>query len=206
MSDGNGQKPQIQEGVSEDMELPEEDGFDLGRLRLSQDFHNLAGVKKALMTIPVRRPDRQDFVRVRSGEGWYLETVVLEDSVDRETYLVDPLLRSELVGEVIPKVLYTTINRQGILFLWPIRLPGEDGRLNDWSKSALEAAEMAKTRWIRLIANRALGAYDVYNPVGNLPEPEWPGVSFQEVIRIAFRDKLISRMDHPVLRRLRGAT
>lgn len=40
------------------------DMFDLTRLRLSQDFGASVGVKKALLTIPVRKPDRQWFIRV----------------------------------------------------------------------------------------------------------------------------------------------
>ena len=55
----------------------------------------------------------------------------------------------------------TAINRQGVLFLWPIRLPGADGKLDDWSRSAMDAADEAKSRWVRITANMSLGAYDV---------------------------------------------
>ena len=34
-------------------------GLDLEALRLSQDFSATLGVKKALLTVPVRKPDRQ---------------------------------------------------------------------------------------------------------------------------------------------------
>jgi hypothetical protein len=30
-------------------------------------------------------------------------------------------------------------------------------------------------------------------------------LTFQELVRIAFRDRLVSRLDHPVIKRLRGA-
>jgi len=39
------------------------DQFDPSRLRLSQNFVESVGVKKALLTVPVRKPGRQDFVR-----------------------------------------------------------------------------------------------------------------------------------------------
>ena len=39
----------------------------------------------------------------------------------------------------------TAINRQGVLFLWPIRLPGADGKIDDWSRSAMDAADEAKS-------------------------------------------------------------
>jgi hypothetical protein len=84
-------------------------------------------------------------------------------------------------------------------------LPGEEGRHDEWNRSALEAAKMAQTRWIRLAANLALGAYDVYQAIGDLPEPEWPEVEFEDMLRIAFRNHFIDSLDHPVVRRLRGA-
>jgi hypothetical protein len=133
-----------------------------------------------------------------------IQTAVLELKDDRETYLVDPDLWAELPSELAPKALFTTMNRQGVLTLWPVRLPGEDGRHDEWSRSALEAAELAKTRWIRIVANMSLQAYEVYEATGNFPDPEWPDVSFQRILEIAFRDRFIRTLDHPVIRRLRG--
>jgi hypothetical protein len=182
------------------------DPFDLDKLRLSQDFAANLGVKKALLTVPVRKPGRQDFFRVHPSEDWRLETAVLELQEERETYLVDKYLWGQLPGELIPKVLYTVITRQGVLMLWPIRLPREDGRHDEWNRSALEAAEMAKEQWIRIAANMSLGAYEVYQAMATIPDPEWPDTTFQEILRVAFKEQFIHSLDHPVVRRLRGET
>jgi hypothetical protein len=190
----------------QDSQSSEGDLFNIDKLRLSQDFSALVGVKKAIMTVPVRKPGRQEFIRVRPGEEWYLETAILELKEERESYLVSPGLWPELSGEIVPKVLFTVMSRQGTLTLWPVRLPGEDGRLDPWNRSALEAAEMAKRRWIRVTANMALGAYEVCEATANIPEPEWPDTTFEEVLRIAFKDRFIDRVDHSVINRLRGAT
>ena len=155
-------------------------------------------------TVPVRKPNRQDFIRVHPGEDWQLQTALLELKEDREHYLVKPEMWSEIPGEIIPKLLVTAINRQGVLFIWPIRLPGEDGRLDNWNQSALEAAEYAKVGWIRVAANMSLGAYDVYEATGDLPEPAWPETSFQELINIAFKGRVVDSSDHTVLKRLAG--
>ena len=32
--------------------------------------------------------------------------------------------------------------------------------------------------------------------VGNLPEPVWPEFSFQEILKIAFRDRVVDRDDY----------
>jgi hypothetical protein len=176
--------------------------FDPSSLRLSQNFADTVGVKKAVITIPVRRPLKQEFVRVHPE--YRLETAVLELKEDRETYLVAPDLWSELSTELTSKVIFTTINRQGVLTLWPVRLPGEDGRLDPWNTSALEAAEMARDRWIRMSSNMGLGAYEVFTATSELPEPEWPEMEFAQILEVAFKGHYITALDHPVIRRLRG--
>src|SRR5215467_7263732 len=86
--------------------------FDLSRLRLSQDFGEQIGVKKALLTVPVRKPDRQWFVRVHPDPTWRLDTPVLHLKEERETYLVDPSLWTSMPGELVPTALFTAVNRQ----------------------------------------------------------------------------------------------
>lgn len=178
--------------------------FDPSKLRLSQNFAETVGVKKALITVPVRKPNKQEFVRVHPSDEYHLETAVLELKEERETYLVAPELWPELPSELTPKVLFTTMNRQKVLTLWPVRLPGDDGRLDDWNASALEAADMARERWVRVVANMSLGAYEVFEASGDLPDPGWPEMAFSEILKVAFKGHYITEIDHPVIRRLRG--
>src|SRR5262249_28734746 len=103
-----------------------------------------------------------------------------------------------------PRLLITAVNKQGVLFLWSIRLPGPDGRHDAWSKSAMEAATLAVKGWVRVQANMSLGAYEVFEATGQLSDPEWPPAPLNELLRIAFRDRYIDALDHPVLKRLRG--
>jgi hypothetical protein len=182
------------------------DPFDPVSLRLPQDFSASLGVKKALLSVPVRKPDKSWWVRVHPDQDYRLQTAVIELKEDRETYLVAPSLWRELAAEATfsPRALHAAVNRQGVLFVWPIRLPGADGKLDEWSRTAHEAAERATRGWVRVTANLSLGAYDVLEAVAQLGEPDWPVLPFRELLRVAFRDKLIDSLDHPVLRRLRG--
>jgi hypothetical protein len=100
--------------------------------------------------------------------------------------------------------LVTSITRQEVLFLWTIRLPGADGKIDDWGRSAMDAADEAKTRWVRVTSNMHLGAYDVAVAPGIVTGPEWPDLTLQQIIKIAFRNNMIDTWDHSVLRRLRG--
>jgi hypothetical protein len=182
------------------------DPFDPERLRLSQDFSSDLGVKKALITVPVRKPGKESWIQVHPDLAYRVETAVIELKDDREVYLVDPDLWPNLAAEVTfgPRALFTCIDRQGVIFLWPIRLPGPDGKLNEWHRSAMEAAQLAMGGWVRIVANMSLGGYDVFQATGDLPEPKWPEQSLKELLRIAFKDRFITMLDHPVLQRLRG--
>jgi hypothetical protein len=187
-----------------DLKLVTQDPFDPAALRLDQSFSEGPTVKKLLTTIPVRKPGAQDFVRVHESEEYRLDTAVIALKDDRETYLVSPPLVRELVDECVRVTLFTTISRQGVLTLWPVRLPGADGKDMEWWRSAREAAELAMRSWVRLKANTALGAYEIYTAAGSIPEPEWPQLSFREILKIAFREFMIDSTEHAVIRKLRG--
>jgi hypothetical protein len=58
--------------------------------------------------------------------------------------------------------------------------------------------------WVRIKANSSLGAYEIFKADGALSEPEWPGLTFSELLRIAFRDYYVNKLDHAVVKRLRG--
>lgn len=177
---------------------------DLSKLRLSQAFTESVGTKKLLTTVPVRKPGKQEFVRVRPESEYRGAYAIIELKEDNEYYLLVPSIAEEIPEEFRSMMLYTAINRQRTVTLWPVRLPASDGRRDDWQRSAQEAAERATRTWIRVVANKNLSAYELHEATGNILEPEWPEHTFQDLLRIAFRERLIDSVDHPVLKRLRG--
>jgi hypothetical protein len=178
---------------------------DLSALRLDQSYADTVGVKKLLTTVPVRKPNRQDFVRVHPDPGYRLTpAAIIEVKEDREVYLVMPSMAQALTGEFATVTLLTTINRQGTLHLWPVKLPDPQGRQNEWHRSAAEGAERAMKKWVRVTASMSLGAYEIFEAGGDLPDPVWPDFSFQEILKIAFRERLVDRPDHPLVQRLQG--
>jgi hypothetical protein len=181
------------------------DPFNPASLRLDQSFAETAGVKKLLTTVPVRKPNRQDFVRVHPDPSYRESPVgIIELKEDRETYLVVKSMAEELQGEFAAATLFTAITRQGVPFIWPVKLPGPDGKHNEWHRSAAQAAKRAMTRWIRMTSNMHLGAYEIFEATANWPEPEWPDLPFQEILRIGFHGRIVDTTDHPLVRRLKG--
>jgi hypothetical protein len=181
------------------------DPFDPESLRLPQDFSLARGVRKALTTVPVRRPAKEWFVRVHPDEAYHLHTAVLELKEAGEVYLVHQHLWPDLQEEptFTPKMLFLAVTRQQDVFFWPVRLPDPDGRVDTWSKSALEAAQMAMERWVRVTPVRSLGAYNV-KYADHALDPVWPDLSMGALLRIAFKDRFIDTLEHPILRQLRG--
>jgi hypothetical protein len=180
------------------------DPFDLNNLRLPQSFTETAGVKKLLRTVPVHKPSPQDFVRVHPGDEYRADFPIIELKEERDEYIVARGLVGELAGEIVLKTLFTAINRQGVVFLWPVRLPDPEGRQLEWRRSMREAAEIGMTQWVRVKANMSLGAYEMSVAESVMTDPVWPDTSFQELIKLGFRDRLITTIDHPVIKRLRG--
>lgn len=182
------------------------DPFDPASLKLTGTTAANIGVKKALLTIPTRKPDKSWFVRTHPDETYRLQTYLIELKEDRESYLISRTLWSDLSAEATfrPKLLITSINRQGVLFLWELNLPRSESKTDEWTRTGLEAAERAKGKWVRVVANMGVGGYELFEAAGQLSEPEWPSLTFAEILRIAFKDRYIDTLTHPVLRRLRG--
>jgi hypothetical protein len=181
-----------------------DDPFDLSKLRVNPENLEGGSVKKLLTTVPVKKPGGQDFVRVRPEPSFRETLALLELKEDRESYIVNLAAVPELQGECFIATLFTGVTRTGVLFMWPVRVPAADGRVNNWHQSAAVAAQHALTRWVRIKANMSLGAYEIFEAESAIPEPIWPELTFEAIYRIAFKERLITSLDHPVVRRLRG--
>jgi hypothetical protein len=50
-----------------------------------------------------------------------------------------------------------------------------------------------------------LRGYEIYQAEAQLKDPEWPELPFFELLKIAFKGRIVANEDHPVIKRLRGA-
>ena len=179
------------------------DPFDPAALRLDPS-EEIVGIHRVIATVAIRKPKRQEFIRVHHDPDYSLDVAILDLEDDGDSYMVSPDLRPELADELKRVTLYTTLNRAGGLFLWPVRLPDATGKRNSWADSSRRGAELAMKHWTRLSSNRPASQYDLAIASATLPEPEWPDLPFKEILRLAFQDAMIDSIDHPAIRRLRG--
>ena len=176
----------------------------LESLRLSPNYGATLGVKKLLTKVPVGKPKRPQFFRSHPSDEMTFPAMILESKETRESFVVVLEVAQEISELVRAVMLQVAIDRQNNVFLIPVPLPGEDGTRNPWHQSLAQAVEHAKRKWIRIAANMHVGAYDVYEAEGELPEPEWPEHDIDELVKVAFRGNVIRDLDHAVIQQLLG--
>jgi hypothetical protein len=162
--------------------------------------------QKQVLTIPVVRPPKQDWIRTHHKHDYHMDIGLLELKDERETYAVVPEVYSELTFECVLVSLIPYINRTGTLRLWPLKIPGADGRENDWHTSARAAAVAASKEWIRVFADMSAGSYAFMRAAAPPPEPTWPDMTFDDMVKTAFRNgtRVITSLDHPVIKLLQA--
>jgi hypothetical protein len=172
-------------------------------LRVSPDD---VPTERVLAVVPARPPKREEFFRVHSAEDYTLDVLIYvrEHEMDKERYLIAPSLQAALpdIGRI--HRLFTCLSRRGVCFLWPAPLPAASGSGRSWHASALEAAEEAKKTWLRLESDKDAGGYNRVRAKVDFGEPAWPDMPFGELLKIAFRDRLIDTPYHDVIRELNG--
>ena len=181
------------------------DPFDLTKLVIGQDYLQTASSAKLLTMVRVGRPNNQEWFRIHPDEAYRGNFAILDFKEENQVYIVTPNMTDTLAAEIFYATVYTGITRTNIPFVWPIRLPEDGKRQNEWHRTAAIGAEEAMTRWIRLVSNKNAGAYDVYPALRDPGEPKWPNKPFNELLRIAFRNEgIIDSDEHPAVRKLFG--
>jgi hypothetical protein len=177
---------------------------DLKSLRLPANYGAALGVKKLLTNVPVGKPKKPQFFRTHASSEMTFAAMLLEQKESRETYVVMHNVAQEISELVHPVQLHAAIDRQNNVFLIPVPLPGEAGTRNPWHESLAQAVEHAKVKWLRISANMHTGGYDVYEAQAALPDPEWPAHDIDALVEVAFRGKIVTDLDHPVVQSLLG--
>jgi len=71
--------------------------------------------------------------------------------------------------------------------------------------SSRKAAQLALTKWVRVIWRKEQSAHDVLSAPGDLGTPVWPEVGMRDILMVAFGETFtIWDAGHPVVKRLLG--
>jgi hypothetical protein len=167
-----------------------------------QDFQNQIGVKKVLLTVPVRKPTNQTWWSSSPDPAYRGLFGLLPVKDSSEIYFVQQNLVVPLQKWVKPFLLVTMVTSEGNPFLLPIRRPGADGRTNpawDGMEDAVKLSWDNPGLYILTSWNDQTRGYDctISDETLNLPPPEWPTESFNELMNIGFKRYYIDTLEHP---------
>jgi hypothetical protein len=187
---------------------PKKKRFDPAELRINPSEMESTAVETQLLMVLVRKPHKQEFIRVHPDQSYRMLTPVIrlkEEGTRDDYFIVHPDVAPHLADEISYAMIYACVNRQGSPFLWPVMWPSTDGRPNAWLTTAHQAAEYCITGWARVVPVQDLQSYVLKKPRGIFSDPIWPTQEMGALLELGFgADHLIDSLDHPVVKRLRG--
>lgn len=166
-----------------------------------------------LTTVQAIKPPNDAFIRTHPDtEARWAKVMMLhlKSKGRNEQYLLLPMVAVQLAAGELGQGRESTMSefrlvqytdRTGENRIWPIKWIDND---NEWLKSAKAAAKVALEEWIRVISDRDKGRYVVQRAIYNDVEPRWREEPFIELVKLAYQDKTIEDLDHPVIQELRG--
>ena len=116
--------------------------IDFSEFAISQNFESQLNVTKRLTKVPVYKPKNTQWFRIHPAYKLDVSLLRYGDSSD-DYYLVSESLADQLADFAKPLKLVVGVDRQGVVFVWPLRLPDPE-RQNAWHLTAVEAAKNAE--------------------------------------------------------------
>jgi hypothetical protein len=162
---------------------------------------------KKLTRIPFRKISGKDFFHLKNDKEYFRQSVgVIESrqSGASTLFLVAPkvVLPTAIRKELKRANVYTGVTATREFFLLYIFK-------NDttWYTSAIEMMRLALNNWIKVEANMSAGGYDYYPAPMKIANPDWTALpSFDELLALAFRGRIIESANHPVILKMLGVT
>lgn len=178
---------------------------DLTQLEVSPTA--MIAAEEILTCIPVRKPKNNEFVRVSPDHPPLTTVIYVEKDEGEEFYFVVPEMRAQLIAGVTIKTLVLAVNQMGTPFIWPVPATGdESSRKDTWNESHRAAYQKAKEKWTKMVADRVAKMYRIYIAAGQLAEPKFPDKPWNELLALAFNNRMIDNPEHPVVKAMRGYT
>jgi hypothetical protein len=130
-------------------------------------------------------------------------TLVGQYTVDTKQgcYFIHPRFRDALGPQPRRCNLHIAVNGHGEYFLLRVKQPNPGQDDNIWYQTARMVAAAAALSWVKVTkptgADRGWGHIVVQH---NMFEPKWPEKPFEELLRSAFPDRVVDRLDHDLIK------
>jgi hypothetical protein len=187
-------------------EAPEGDPWTDEAVNTSEEVVSGTAVGEHTGAYAYGRPSQDQAFRVCPDPEWDPAVLIVhltDESGRKIPYLVAGGIRKKVVqtysiARLRKLVLWqTTSGRMG---LWEIAATDSG---NTWCASALTAVAFAKKQWVRVESDQGRGRFRTLEYPFQDQEPVWPKGERLNILKAVFTDeRLITKMDHPVLSRL----
>jgi hypothetical protein len=172
-------------------------------VRLSLD--DISRSREVVLHVDVRKPNRAEYVRVHPDPAMSVVTSIYTDPIEGEIFLVHPAMRDELRGDWRPATLMVARTWPGgSLLLWPVPMPDGDPQKDKCGESHRAAAALAQSKWVRMQWVKGTKTYSARESEGVIAEPTWPRETFDQLLQVGFRGRIIDSPSHPAARTIRG--
>jgi hypothetical protein len=181
----------------------------------SKNAPTISGVETLLTALPLLKiGDVNDFTRLHPSEDdyWSPELCFVSVPIKGAKHDMLHLIDDDLAVHYLPakKIkrhrLALACKPHDVFFFCIVPSQNLD---NPWNADALNACDLAKTRWAQAMSRRSENAegYEIKFALdqGAFPEPKWPSRSLDELLEVTFKDANIDHDRHPGLLRLIGA-
>ena len=178
--------------------------IDLDSIAVDQDFAAMAAVKADSSAPPIRKPGNQLWFCPHPDQKFWKSFLTITDKLDSDAiYVLNRTLAEGLHGEYVTTLFVPCITPQEEFFIWPIKLPDSEGRIDSWNASKLEHALAGAGKWMRLRSNQFAGGYDKLSQSKQSPPPTWPD-DILDLLKRGVTRTYIESLDHPLIKRLLG--
>jgi hypothetical protein len=149
------------------------------------------------------KPPRGNYftVRAETAKPWKDRAFYfLLEMEGRDPYIVAPDIAKQRADEDVirPVLIVRYVTMAGEEGLWPLKLDKPDAKSNRYNKSALRILEEAGKGWVRLISAKGHYRYQVSKKTLEQTPSKFSSRTFQELIDIEFRDRIIRSLDHEI--------
>jgi hypothetical protein len=153
--------------------------------------------------VECEKPPRGIFFTVppETGKPWKNRAFYfLLQMKDRDSYLISPAIAKQKEEEdtIRPVLIARYVTMAGDEGLWPLKLNPPDGKSNAWNTSALNILELAESGWLRIVSIKKHYRHQPSKKTLKEVPPKFTSRSFQDLIGIAFKDRIVTTLDHEI--------
>jgi|LakMenE18May11ns_1017448.scaffolds.fasta_scaffold9942954_2 hypothetical protein len=180
------------------------DEFSPENLRLLNKIDLKDLVTAELVELPARKPKKDEWFRVHPD--YRQQGGILEIDSENKVFWVSKKMQSQVAHDpcFTFRLCVLVVTRQGVPFIWPVKTDVEAGGTGDkYVRIPFAAMTYGREKWTRLYWSNERREHQVETSE-LLDAPKFPDKPFAELLKLAFKDAVISTVDHPAILNLKG--